>query len=178
MIAIGTFVNQPLYTALYGNLTWSADLSNYRSQIFDLTRPQCANEKDDDGDGLTDWPADPGCASELDNSELVDQDGDGVIDPNDNCVEVANTDQRDSNLDGYGNLCDTDYDGDEVVGLADYGIFKLAFGKSIPDPAYNPDVDAVGDGAIGLFEFGLFKLSLGRAPGPSGLACAGSPPCP
>ena len=89
MIAISTFVGQPAQSSLFGNLTWSADLSQYRQQLIDLTRPQCANEKDDDGDGLTDWPADPDCASALDNTEGPDQDGDGIADANDNCLEIA-----------------------------------------------------------------------------------------
>ncbi len=178
MIAISTFVGQPVETSLFGDATWSADLSQYRGQLIDLTRPQCANEKDDDGDGLTDWPADPDCASALDDSEFPDQDGDGVPDPNDNCLTVPNADQRDTDHDGYGNLCDTDYDNDGTIGVADFGIFRLAYGRFAGDPAFNPDVDADGDGFTGLFDFGLFKVTLGGAPGPSGLACAGTSPCP
>ena len=59
---------------------------SYRDQLIDLTRPECANEVDDDGDTLVDWPADPDCASELDDTELPDQDQDGVGDPEDNCL--------------------------------------------------------------------------------------------
>ena len=32
-------------------------------------RTQCTDKKDNDGDGKTDWPEDPGCTDELDNSE-------------------------------------------------------------------------------------------------------------
>jgi len=35
-----------------------------------------------------------------------DTDGDGVCDGNDNCVDVANTDQEDMDTDGVGDLCD------------------------------------------------------------------------
>ena len=35
-----------------------------------------------------------------------DQDGDGVLDPNDNCPTVANADQADGDGDGVGNVCD------------------------------------------------------------------------
>ena len=177
LLAVSTFVNQPEASSIYGNFTYVADLSQYRAQLISLTRPKCANEIDDDGDSLVDWPLDPGCASQLDDSERPDQDQDGVDDPFDNCLLDPNPDQYDSNLDGYGNLCDTDFDNDGGTGLTDYGIFKPAFGKQLGNPAYNPDADAEGDGGIGLIDFGLFKLSFGSPPGPSGLACAGTIPC-
>jgi hypothetical protein len=72
MLAVGVYGGQPDSTALYGNETHAADLSIYRDQLFAVTRPKCANEVDDDGDSFVDWPADDGCASELDDSELPD----------------------------------------------------------------------------------------------------------
>jgi len=54
---------------------------------------------------------------------LVDADGDGVADADDNCVSVANADQADADGDGVGDVCDncaranssqTDVDGDGV----------------------------------------------------------------
>jgi hypothetical protein len=53
--------------------------------------PACANGRDDDGDGLSDYPADPGCTSAIDGDEVdppatpacrngVDDDGDGLTD--------------------------------------------------------------------------------------------------
>jgi hypothetical protein len=87
LYAIGPYPSQPDATALQGkvsqpigNLTYSVDLSVYRDQIIALTRPECANEVDDDGDTLVDWPDDPDCASELGLTELPDQDDDGVAD--------------------------------------------------------------------------------------------------
>jgi hypothetical protein len=58
-------VSQPV-----GNLTFATDLSVYRDQIIDITRPECANEIDDDGDTFVDWPDDPNCVSELGLTEL------------------------------------------------------------------------------------------------------------
>jgi hypothetical protein len=72
MVAIGVYGGQPDETALYGNETHAGDLSIYRDQLIAITRPKCANEVDDDGDSFVDWPADDGCASELDDSELPD----------------------------------------------------------------------------------------------------------
>ena len=52
----------------------------------------CKDSLDNDGDGHTDWPSDPGCSSKNDNSELnpsiqcddaTDNDGDSAIDLND-----------------------------------------------------------------------------------------------
>ena len=184
LFAVGPFPSQPDETALQGkptqpigNLTYSVDLSVYRSQIIALTRPECANEIDDDGDTLVDL-ADPDCASELGLTELPDQDQDGVGDPEDNCLEVANADQRDTNLDGFGNLCDADFDGNLVVNSVDLGVFKAAYLKTQGQPGYNPDVDLDGGAAINATDLGLFRSMYLGVPGPSGLSCAGSPPCP
>ncbi len=51
--------------------------------------PQCSDGRDNDGDGYTDSPADPGCTSATDDTESpnpaqcndgVDNDGDGLVD--------------------------------------------------------------------------------------------------
>jgi hypothetical protein len=54
---------------MYGDSTYAADLSTYRAEILHWTRPACANEEDDDGDGATDFPADPGCETPGDDDE-------------------------------------------------------------------------------------------------------------
>ena len=43
----------------------------------------------------------------LDEAE-VDSDGDGLVDPNDNCPYTVNADQADTDSDGVGDLCDAD----------------------------------------------------------------------
>jgi hypothetical protein len=68
MFAIGEYPGQPAGLALYGNLTYAADLAPYRDQIIELTRPQCSDEVDNDGDELIDYPSDPGCFSLADPS--------------------------------------------------------------------------------------------------------------
>ncbi|HEY8153602.1 MAG TPA: trypsin-like serine protease [Myxococcota bacterium] len=185
LFAIGPYSGQPDSTALYGkvtqpigNITYAIDLAVYRDQLIEATRPECANEVDDDGDNLVDWPADPGCTSQLDDTELPDQDLDGVGDPEDNCLTVANGDQLDTNLDGYGNLCDGDFDGDDAVGSPDFTLLKLAYLKGQGDPGYDADIDLDGDGVVGSVDFSLFRNMYLSPPGPSGLACAGTPPCP
>ncbi len=50
---------------------------------------------------------------------LADSDDDGVPDLNDNCPTTANADQLDLDLDGAGDVCDSDIDGDGVGNGAD-----------------------------------------------------------
>lgn len=106
-----------------------------------------------------------------------DGDSDGVVDNQDNCSVVVNPTQLDTNRDGLGNRCDTDYDNNGGCNPTDFVIFSNAFLSGAGDPNYDPDVDAEGDGAIGLSDFGVFKSYYLLAPGPSGLACAGTVPC-
>lgn len=108
----------------------------------------------------------------------ADLDDDLVPDVEDNCLDVPNPDQRDSNADGYGNLCDFDYNDDEQTAGPDYIILSSGFGIRAGEPGFDEDLDATGDGLIGSDEFVLFSGAYEQPPGPSGLACAGSTPCP
>jgi hypothetical protein len=92
-----------------------------------------------------------------------DADNDGIPDMNDNCTLVANTDQRDTNGDGYGNICDADLSGDLLTNLTDFSLLRLAFGTAGPDADFN------GDGTVNLSDFSLFRIMFGSPPGPSGL---------
>ncbi len=80
LFAIDSFGGQPESSAFYGNRTYAVDLAFYRSAILAVTtRPACNDGIEDDGDGLTDFPNDPGCASAGDLDErspaLVCDDG-------------------------------------------------------------------------------------------------------
>ncbi len=107
-----------------------------------------------------------------------DDDGDEVCNADDNCLILPNPDQTDSNSDGYGNLCDPDLDNDGAIGILDFNLFRLAFGTACGVGGYDPDVDFDGDCAIGLLDFNTFRSFFGGTPGPSGLSCAGTIPCP
>ncbi|MGI9590331.1 MAG: hypothetical protein ACR2P8_03100 [Myxococcota bacterium] len=178
----------------------------YRDQVFAITRP-CDDGEDNDLDGLTDLAdpgcldlgdlsEEPACSDGLDNDadgqvdtadgdcsdpddllEAIDGDGDLVEDIGDNCSETPNPDQLDTNLDGYGNACDADYNSDGIVGIPDFGILSGAYGSELGDPNYDPDTDADGDGTIGVPDFSLIGSTFNDPPGPSGLECAGTPPC-
>jgi hypothetical protein len=107
-----------------------------------------------------------------------DRDHDGVLDMHDNCAGVPNPDQRDTDQDGYGNVCDGDFDGNGNTGGGDYVALKVAFGTSVGQPGYDADMDLNGDGGIGGADYLIFQDLFGKPPGPSGLLCAGTPPCP
>jgi hypothetical protein len=107
-----------------------------------------------------------------------DSDDDGRIDPQDNCRDLPNEGWVDADADGFGNLCDGDFDGDGVVGTLDLLRVAAGFGSSAAEAAYDPAVDLGSDGTIGVPDVLPFARSFGRPPGPSGLACAGAPPCP
>jgi hypothetical protein len=105
-----------------------------------------------------------------------DGDADGVADAFDNCMEYANSDQCDSDRDGYGNLRDADFDNNGWVGVSDFSLFRSAFGDTVSPGDAN--VDLTCDGTIAIPDFGRFRLLFGKAPGRSGLSCAGTVPCP
>jgi hypothetical protein len=92
--------------------------------------------------------------------ETLDADGDGVANDADNCVEAPNEDQRDSNSDGYGNMCDPDLNGDEIVNFLDLGIMKSVFFGS------DPDADLTGDGVVNFLDLGIMKSFFFESPGP------------
>ncbi len=127
MFAVGkNAVEQPDNFVLFGNLTLAADLSVYRSEILSIiSQPTCNDGLDEDGDGLVDYPADPGCDSVSDSDERdpklvcddgVDQDGDGLVDwPADpGCTDSIDDSEQAENL-----ICDDGVD-NEGDGLIDH----------------------------------------------------------
>ena len=57
----------------------------------------------------------PARATSCSGAEVYDTDDDGIPTTLDNCTLVANADQRDTNGDGYGNVCDPDLNNDGIV---------------------------------------------------------------
>ena len=75
---------------------------------------------------------------------------DGRLDGDDNCPNVANTDQTDTDSDMMGDACDTDDDGDTVLDTADScpaGSLNAASGADA-DAGDACDIDDDNDGLI------------------------------
>jgi hypothetical protein len=95
----------------------------------------------------------------------ADTDSDGISDAFDNCTLVANPDQRDTNGDGYGNVCDADLNNDGAINFTDLGALKAVFFTS-----GDVDADFNGDGRVNFADLGIMKAAFFGAPGPSGIA--------
>jgi photosystem II stability/assembly factor-like uncharacterized protein len=93
----------------------------------------------------------------------IDFDGDGVLNVVDNCTETPNANQIDADADGYGNLCDADFNNDCAVNAQDLGLMRLAFFSS------DATVDLNSDGVVNFLDLGLLRQLFFGAPGPSGV---------
>ncbi|MEM6641281.1 MAG: thrombospondin type 3 repeat-containing protein [Pseudomonadota bacterium] len=91
---------------------------------------------------------------------VADSDGDGVGDDVDNCTNVSNPDQRDTNGDGFGNICDADLNNDNTVNVVDLGIFRSVFFSSDADADFN------GDGTVNVVDLGILRGLFFAPPGP------------
>lgn len=94
-----------------------------------------------------------------------DTDSDGILDNGDNCTLVANPDQRDTDGDRYGNVCDPDFNNDGLVNFVDLQRMKSVF-FNLGDL----DEDLTGDGAVNFADLTRMKDLFFAAPGPSGTA--------
>jgi hypothetical protein len=115
-------------------------------------------------DETADGHAGEGGAAYLVFGRSRDLDADGVVDREDNCTLDANADQRDTDGDGFGNICDPDLDGDCFVNFVDLGVLKEVFFLD------EPDADFDGDGFVNFADLGIMKERFFGAPGPSGVA--------
>lgn len=107
----------------------------------------------------------------------ADDDGDGIENAVDNCLNVPNAPPLDCDVDqdGYGNACDSDYDNSGLQSMSDdVGFFSAQYGLFAGASVADHDCD----GIVGGPDAGYFYRSRATPPGPSGLACAGSIPCP
>jgi len=105
-------------------------------------------------------------------SNVPDTDGDGIPDNQDNCIEKPNPLQLDTNGDGYGNVCDPDFNNDGYCTTADFGIWLGVFrGGTPPTGVTVNDLDLTGDGNVTTADFGIWLNCFRtiQVPGPSGL---------
>ena len=99
-----------------------------------------------------------------------DSDGDGIVNIDDNCSLVANADQRDTDGDNIGNMCDGDLNNDGETNTLDLNIYKLAHRTACGDPPYNPNADFNGDCRINTLDLNIYKRLHRKLPGPSCVA--------
>lgn len=99
-----------------------------------------------------------------------DKDSDGIADAEDNCSETANgpnrpdaggQSQRDSNGDGFGNVCDTDINNDGVTNQLDASVLRSVFGTG------SSDADLNGDGIVNQLDISILRARFGQPPGPA-----------
>lgn len=95
-------------------------------------------------------------------SVAEDQDNDGIDDTRDNCTKIFNPEQRDSNNDGYGNICDADLDNNGLVSFADLNLFRSAFDSE------DADADLDGSGRVSFADLNIFRSLFDKPPGPAG----------
>lgn len=93
----------------------------------------------------------------------IDTDGDGVADNLDNCKLVANANQRNTDGDRFGNICDPDFNQNNIVDPADLSSLKAKLGQ------VSANHDLNGNGIVDPADMSILKTYLGKAPGPSGL---------
>ncbi|MEM6639696.1 MAG: thrombospondin type 3 repeat-containing protein [Pseudomonadota bacterium] len=93
-----------------------------------------------------------------------DFDADGVRNFMDNCSQDVNADQRDTNDDGFGNVCDADLNNDGVTNFVDLGILRQRFFTA------DADADLNGDSVVNFIDLGILRQRFFNPPGPSGIA--------
>jgi len=116
-----------------------------------------------------------------------DADGDGIPDVLDKCTldsrNATAPSTCDSDVDGYGNVCDGDFDQNYQINSVDFTmLFVPAFKNQDPAP-WPQGMDMDCNGSVNSVDFTMyfvpkFKGALGGPfPGPSGLSCAGTAGC-
>lgn len=153
-----------LIAGVYGTNVLAQDATTTDLEIppvqTPLTLMACEDGEDNDGDGLVDME-DPGCADASDNDEAdpvpttpapalpLDTDGDGIEDVVDNCTDLANPDQADTDGDSIGDACEVpdgreqgdgnsndsndDPEGDEEVAGSFFGSLFALVNEPEPD---------------------------------------------
>ncbi len=144
-----------------GSFTPNSPLSALDGQELAGTwRLQVTDAEGQDVGTLNEWCLTPATDG---GGDPTDTDMDGIPDDQDNCTLRPNPTQRDTDGDGFGNICDADFDQSCLVNGADFVILRDNFGTD------NEDTDFNGDGITNGFDFRIFRSLAGSPPGPSGV---------
>ena len=95
-----------------------------------------------------------------------------------NSPACVNKSQLDADADGYGNICDSDVNNSGSTTATDYSILRSVIGKLYNFSANAAKSDMNGSGSVTAADYSILRARIGVATGPSGLACAGTIPCP
>jgi len=111
---------------------------------------------DSNGDGEIDKIKEPQSVE-----TIADSDNDGVIDTQDNCPDVSNPNQLDTNGDGIGDACESiaipgDLDDDGDIDSTDYSLFRSTLGKCTGDAGFIADADYDGDGCVTYADYRIW----------------------
>lgn len=111
-------------------------------------------------------------------SLLPDTDADGLLDNEDNCIDVPNgplppdaggASQLDSDQDGYGNACDADLNNSGLVTAADVNLMRGCLNQLSTFSALCAAADLNGSGQVTVTDYNLLHTRINQAPGPSGV---------
>jgi hypothetical protein len=109
-----------------------------------------------------------------------DTDSDSVFDLVDNCTEDANASQTDTDRDGFGNTCDSDFNNTGTVNVTDFGFFVGCLGLATtasPSGILCGNMDYNDTTSINVTDFGFFVGDFTvNSLGPSALPCASKVP--